>query len=513
MQPLIIPIYIPLLSDYPMILTLLGLTIGGLLTFLVGRKSERGAFALATLSMLGGLFLNILMLIQVYSGLDITHSIVWLGSPTDPLMTLGFLGDGFSTPIALLILGLGFLSILFSSVYMSDLKHPGLYYALMVWFVGSMVGVIYATNLLQFFLFYELMLIPAFVLVYLYGVSEDAQTRSRNAVRFWVWTALGGIIWIFGAFMLYGMTGTLEMGELYTATLALDTARIIGVVFLLGFGIKLGLFPLHIWAPSTYREAPIPVLVLLSGAMTKTAAYGVIRIVIPIFSDALRTLSTGLILISLITMYYGAMNAIAQKDLKMMLAYSSISQLGYLMFGYSSMTLTGVSGAAFQLANHGILASLMFFCAGAIEMKTGTMKFERLGGLAPKMPALATIYVIGSLALAGAPPLSGFAGEWLIFGGVAERAVAGTFGQMFYLVLTLLGVVATGLTAGYYLWAIRRVFFGPVSEDNMDVTDPPRLILIIGGLLILFVVGLGIYPQILWHIVNPVLTLLLGGGG
>ncbi|TXT54905.1 MAG: putative NADH-quinone oxidoreductase subunit M [Candidatus Thorarchaeota archaeon] len=502
---------LPILSEYPMILTLLGLIAGGLLTLLVGQKSEKGGQAMAALSLLGGLFLNILLVLQIWNGATVFHDIVWLGNPSNPIMTLGFLGDGLSAAVAILILGLGLFSVLFSFVYMKKVENPGLYYSLMVWFVAAMVGVVYATNLMQFFIFYELMLIPAFILVYLYGVSEDAQERSRNALQFWVWTALGGLISLLATFILFGATGTMDIAVLYTSPLAVSTAQTIGIIFLLGFGIKLGLVPLHVWAPPVYREAPMPVLVLLSGAMTKTAAYGVIRIVIPIVWTAMETFTTGLMTIAIITMFYGAMLAIAQKDLKMMLAYSSISQLGYLMFGYSTMTLMGLSGAAFQLINHGILASLTFFCAGALKMKTGTLEFDKLGGLAPKMPILASIYILGALALAGTPPLSAFAGEWMIFAGAAQLATSAN-ASVILVILTVLGVVATGLTAGYYLWSIRRIFLGPIRDGFEQVTDPPKIILGIIAILAIIVVVLGVWPWLLWRFMNPVLSGLLGGG-
>ncbi|NHJ13006.1 MAG: NADH-quinone oxidoreductase subunit M [Candidatus Thorarchaeota archaeon] len=510
---------IPLLSEYPMILSLFILIIGGFLTLLVGRYSNRAPRLLAGISLFAALFLNVLLLFspEVWSHGEILHVFDWLGSGDSVIMSFGFRGDGLSAPIAILILALGLFSVTFSYVYMKSLNNPGQYYALMVWFVTAMVGVIYATDLLQFFLFYELMLIPAFLLVYFYGVSEDSEKRSRNAFQFWIWTALGGLISLVAVFMLFADAGTLDIVALYSSSVTVDPTKVelaktIGIIFLLGFGIKLGLVPLHVWAPPVYGEAPIPVLVLLSGAMTKTAAYGVIRIVIPIFSAVLHDYSVGLMTISVITMFYGAMLAIAQKDLKMMLAYSSISQLGYLMFGYSTMTTIGLSGAAFQLINHGILASLMFFCAGAIKMKTGTMDFDRLGGLAPKMPILATTFVIGALALAGTPPLSAFAGEWMIFAGAAERAVEMGAVSAAFLWLTIVGVVATGLTAGYYLWAIRRVFLGQVPDTLSEVSDPPKVILLITGLMALFVVLLGVWPWLLWRVVNPVLLSMMGGG-
>ncbi len=500
-----------------MVLTLLVLIIGGLLTLIVGQKSERGGQLLAALSLLGAIGLNVLLLFNVQNGAFIFQSYVWLHIDATPLMTLGFLADGLSVPVVLLITGLGFFSVLFSFVYMKDLKNPGLYYSLMVWFIAAMVGVVYATNLIQFFLFYELMLIPAFVLVYLYGVSEEQEKRAKNALQFWVWTAVGGLISLVAVFMIFSQVGSLDfisvntmsqLTYLDTSGIATDVAKLIGIIFLLGFGIKLGLVPLHVWAPPVYGEAPIPVLVLLSGAMTKTAAYGVIRIVIPLFGGVLTSYALGLMVISIITIFYGAMLAISQKDLKMMLAYSSISQLGYLMLGYSSMTVLGVNGAAFQLINHGVLASLMFFCAGAIKLRTSTMDFDKLGGLAPKMPYLATISIIGALALAGTPPLSAFAGEWMIFGGVAEFAIAN--GTLALVTLTVIAVAATGLTAAYYLWAVRRVFYGQVPDDLQNVNDPPKTILFIGIVMVAFVVIVGIYPWLLWRWVQPALQLITG---
>ena len=507
-----------IILNSPMLLSMIILILGGLLTLIVGQRSESAGQTLGALTIVGALILNVLLLFQVQDGTFIYESFVWLEGDSGPILTLGFLADGLSIPVTLLILGLGLFSIVFSFVYMKDLQNPGLYYGLMVWFITAMVGVVYATNLMQFFIFYEIMLIPAFILVYLYGVSEDSEQRAKNALQFWVWTAAGGLISLVAVFMIFGATGTMEivtlgsLSELVyldTSLVAVETARLIGLIFLLGFGIKLGLVPLHVWAPPVYGEAPIPVLVLLSGAMTKTAAYGVIRIVMPLFGDVLGTYSIGLMAVSLITMFYGAMLAIASKDLKMMLAYSSISQLGYLMFGYSSMTTVGLNGAAFQLINHGILASLTFFCAGALKLKTGTMRFDKLGGLGPKMPYLATIFITASLALAGTPPLSAFAGEWMIFSGAASRAI---LDGLPYLILTVLGVVATGLTAGYYLWAVRRIFYGQVPEDLETVNDPPRTILAIGAVLAILVVVLGVYPWLLWRWVSPVLSGFILGG-
>lgn len=510
-----------LVVDSSMIFTMLVLIIGGLLTLLVGQRFERAGQMLATFSLLAAVALNLLLLLHVQNGSYIFQSYIWLSIEDTPIMTLGFLADGLSIPIVLLITGLGFFSVIYSFVYMPDIRNPGLYYSLIVWFIAAMVGVVYATNLMQFFLFYEVMLIPAFVLVYLYGVSDNPDKRARNALQFWVWTAAGGLISLVAVFMIFSQVGTLEfvsldamsqLTYLDTSGIATEVARLIGLIFLLGFGIKLGLVPLHIWAPPVYSEAPMPVLVLLSGAMTKMAAYGVIRIVIPLFGSVLSSFATGLMIISIVTIFYGAMLAISQKDLKMMLAYSSISQLGYLMLGYSSMTVLGVNGAAFQLVNHGILASLMFFCAGAIHLRTGTMDFDELGGLAPKMPYLATISIIGSLALAGTPPMSVFAGEWMIFGGVAEFAIAnGTAALVF---LTVIAVAATGLTAAYYLWAVRRVFYGVVPEALENVNDPPRSILFIGIVMTTFVIVVGVYPWLLWRWVNPALDLItafLGG--
>jgi len=280
------------------------------------------------------------------------------------------------------------------------------------------------------------------------------------------------------------------------------------VIFLLGFGIKLGLVPLHVWAPRAYGEAPIPVLALLSGAMAKTAAYGVIRIVVPVTGAFLADYSLGLMLVSVVTMVYGAMMAIAQRDLKMMLAYSSISQLGYLMFGYSTMTEVGLNGAAFQLISHGILASLLFFCAGAIEMRTGTLEFDRIGGLAPKMPVLATMFVMGGLAVAGTPPMCAFPAELMLLAGAAEQFSSGWA----YVALTVVAVAATGLTAAYYLWAIRRTMYGPLPEELENVTDAPRSILAVTGILALFAVVIGVWPWLLGQYIQPVLAGVIGGG-
>jgi NADH-quinone oxidoreductase subunit M len=272
-------------------------------------------------------------------------------------------------------------------------------------------------------------------------------------------------------------------------------------LILIAFVVKMAIFPLHTWLPSAYYDAPIPVTLLLSSAMTKTAAYGIARILILFFAPELIDLRLGLMIFAVITMYYGGILALAQDNFKSMLAYSSMSQMGYILFGLSAVTLYGALGGVFHIINHGIAMAIMWISCGVILKQAGTFEFSKLGGLGAKMPVTTMCAVIAGLGLAGTPPLSGFWSEVLIFyGGVGYSPI-----------LVFFAVLATVLTAGYYLWAVRRIFFGPIKSSLKNVKDAPLKTRSLLLLLSLFVVIFGIVPSIVLNVINPILSTVLTG--
>ncbi len=448
----------------------------------------------------------------------------------NPLLLLpidaGLLADGLSCPVAILISGLGALVLLYCTKYMGDVKQPGTFYASMLLFIGGMLGVLFSTSVIEFFVFWELMLIPTYVLVAYYGLTEK---RGVTALKYFLWTTFGSSFMLVGMLMtgfnlgtfniqemrvvldayqnlLYStvipnvlpwITGTLlgQQVQLWLSLAIIGALMVIPVALIMvGFAVKMAIFPLHTWLPDTYMEAPMPVTLLLSAAMTKTAAYGIARIISLYFAPSVAAMTVGLSILAIITAFYGGIMALTQKNLKSMLAYSSMSQMGYILFGYSMATFYGVTGSFFHIINHGICIATWFMIAGMLLKQFGTLDFEKLGGLAAKMPVTATLAVIAGLSLSGIPPLSGFASEWMIFvgGAVANQ----------YLLLGFM-VLATAVTLAYYLWAVRRIFFGPLKPGLEQAKEPPLRYLVPAVLLVVATVILGIAPNIATQFFAP----------
>ncbi|MBS7287807.1 MAG: NADH dehydrogenase [Candidatus Freyarchaeota archaeon] len=448
----------------------------------------------------------------------------------NPLLLLpldaGLVADGLSASVAMLISGLGALVVFYCTTHMDDLKQPGTFYASLLLFIGGMLGVVFSTNIIEFFLFWELMLIPTYILVAYYGLTEK---RGATALKYFLWTTFGSAFMLVGMLMTGINLGTFNMQEMgvilnayqnfiyssvlgnfapWLASTVLGqqvqlwlTLAIIGVVMalpvaliLVGFAVKMAIFPLHTWLPDTYMEAPMPVTLLLSAAMTKTAAYGIARIVSLYLAPSVSTMTIGLGILAIVTAFYGGIMALTQKNLKAMLAYSSMSQMGYILFGYAMTTFFSVTGSFFHIINHGICIATWFMIAGLLLKQFGTLDFEKLGGLAGKMPLTATLAVISGLSLAGIPPLSGFASEWMIFvgGAVANQ----------YLFLGLM-VLATAVTLAYYLWAIRRIFFGPLKPGLENAREFPLRYTVPAIILVVFTVILGIAPNMATQFFAP----------
>jgi len=447
---------------------------------------------------------------------------------SNPLANLyidaGLIADGLSYPIAMLISGLGALVMFFAAFYMKDVESPGSFFGNMLLFVGGMLGVLLATNVIEFFLFWEVMLIPSYILVNQFGLTEK---RNITALKYFLWTTFGSVFMFIGLFMMGVSLDSFNFQQMYVNLATAQTAYanflglyipygatfnqwlgmfLVGAVLVIpailifiGFAVKMALFPLHTWLPDTYMEAPMPVVLLLSAAMTKTAAYGIARFMVIYMGPSVQMLTVSLAIVALITAAYGGVMALIQKNLKMMLAYSSMSQMGYILFGFAMITVFGVNGSLLHILNHGICMGIWFMVAGIILKTTGTLDFDKLGGLSEKMPATAAIATIAGLSVAGVPPLVGFQSEWMIFTG-------GSMATQY--LLTALLLVATAITLSYYLWAVRRIFFGPLKE-GLEKVEAPRSLVAPIAVLVIFVIVLGIAPAIATQYFTPITNQLL----
>ena len=337
----------------------------------------------------------------------------------------------------------------------ADMERPKLFYALMLLVSGGVVGAFLAQNLLLFFLLYELELVPLYLLVAIWG----GEKRSYAATKFLLYTALSG------ALMLAGFLATVWLTEhsdfAYEPALG-QTLPMTGQVILLGvmlvaFGIKIPLVPFHTWLPDTYVAASTPVAVMLGGVLAKLGTYGLFRFGLGMFPDAWSVLAPYLAIWAAISVLYGAITAIAQKDIKRMVAYSSVGHMGYVLLGGAAMTDLSITGGVSQMVAHGLILAILFNLVGVVEAKVGTRELDVLNGLMNPirgLPMTSALLVLGGMASAGIPGLMGFVTEFLVFQG----------SYSVYPLQTLLCVVGTGLTAVYFVILLNRTCFGKLDN-------------------------------------------------
>lgn len=330
----------------------------------------------------------------------------------------------------------------------------GLYFALYLTFSMGMLGTVLATNLIEFYVFFELMLVPSFFLLAFYGYGE----RKRIALMFFFWTHVGAVVLLLGLLSMGLFAGGFDYDTVMHNVDKIPDQWLVLIVFALviGLGVKLAAFVLHIWLPYAHSEAPTPISALLSPAMIGIGAYGLLRLWLELLVGDYSQYSIYINLWGLATMIYGGAMAMMQDDIKRVLAYSSISQMGYILFGIGSESVLGITGATFMYVTHGLGKAILFMMAGSIILQTGTRSMSKLGGLAGRMPYTAVIAMIGALTIMGIPPTSGFMGEWILFNGVLQSGLENS--DSLKIVAFGLGILATVLSAAYILWMYKRIF-------------------------------------------------------
>jgi proton-translocating NADH-quinone oxidoreductase chain M len=367
----------------------------------------------------------------------------------------------------------------------------GLYFALYLTFSMGMLGTVLATNLIEFYVFFELMLVPAFFMVAFYGYGA----RRRIALMFFFWTHVGAVILLLGLLAMGFFAGGFDYVTVKENAGKIPAEWMSLIIFslVIGLGVKLAAFGLHIWLPYAHAEAPTPISALLSPAMIGIGAYGLLRLWMDLLTGDYTQYSIYINLWGLVTMIYGGAMALMQNDIKRLLAYSSISQMGYILFGLGSESVLGISGATLIYVSHGLGKALLFMMAGSIILQTGTRNMSQLGGLAGKMPYTAVLAMIGGLTIIGLPPTSGFMSEWITFSGALQSGVE--HAETLRVVVFALGLVATLLTAGYILWMYKRIFFGKIPQRLVNVKDSNRYITATMAFLAAMTLIVGVYPD------------------
>jgi NADH-quinone oxidoreductase subunit M len=351
---------------------------------------------------------------------------------------------------------------------------------------AGIIGVFLALDLLVFFVFWEAMLVPMYFIIGVWG----GERRVHAAVKFFIYTALGSALMFGGILALASIGGeggpTFDFVELLGADLSRTAQMWLFAAFGISFAIKVPVFPFHTWLPDAHVEAPTAGSVILAGVLLKLGAYGLIRFNLTLFPEASVDLVPVLAVLAVIGILYGAVVAIVQSDVKRLVAYSSVSHLGFVMLGLFALTSQGLQGGVLQMVNHGITTGALFLLVGMVYERRHTREISAFGGLAGVMPVYAGIFLFTAFASIGLPGLNGFVGEFFVLIGSFLSLPA-------YAVLGAFGVV---LAAVYLLWAYQRMFTGPIThEENKglrDITARERLVL---APLVVLMLGLGLYPK------------------
>ena len=412
--------------------------------------------------------------------------------------------DGISIWMVVLTAFLGVIAILFSFSQKEGLRN---FVALMLALEAGTLGVFLALDTILFYVFWELMLVPTYFLIGIWGEGR----RVYATMKFVIFTLVGSLLMLVAILSLtmvhYGATHdvTFDLRVLTLTHIDSATQMWMFLFFFVAFAIKIPVFPLHSWLPHAYVACPIPALILLTGAMSKTGAYGFLRFCLPLFPEAVESFAAVIGLLAATGMVYGAWIAVAQRDLKALVAYSSISHLGFIVIGIFAHNGTGIEGSLLQMINHGIIASALFLIVGFIEMRAGTRNLNELSGLSKAMPVLYGTFMLIMLAALGLPGLNGFVGEFLILMGVWTSSMfAGLSG-----VFVLMGGLSIVLASIYMLYMFQGSMQGKPDQNSEGMTDIGRCefkLLVPACLLILLI---GLYPKPFIDRVSPSVNSLL----
>ena len=486
------------------------------IVFLVGREKTRAIKGIATAVAL----LDFLVSLPLWFAFDRTHPGYQFVERLPWIPSLGveyhFGIDGLSLVLILLTTLMGVIAVVCSYTAIHDRQKE--YYVLLLLLQTFMLGTFCCLDFFLFYVFWEVMLVPMYFLIGVWG----GERRLYAAIKFFLYTLAGSVLMLLGIIALYfynttGFLGYKGLGNAPTfsiekltavaASMPVDLQIWLFFAFFLGFAIKVPMFPFHTWLPDAHTEAPTAGSVILAAVLLKMGTYGFVRFSLPMFPDAVKTpwVLGLMVVLAIVGIVYGAMVTLVQKDMKKLIAYSSVSHLGFVMLGIFTLNLAGVQGAILQMVNHGISTGGLFLLVGVLYERRHTRKISEFGGLARPMPLYATFFLIIALSSMGLPLLNGFIGEFTILQGAFARS----FWWAFF--------AATGIVLGaaYLLWLYQRVFFGEVSNPANaslpDLTVREQLTLVP---LVLLALWIGLYPRPIFDVLRtPAEKIVAAVGG
>lgn len=422
--------------------------------------------------------------------------------------------DGISMPLFLLTLLITFLCMIYAFWNLPEPHNPKLFLSLCLVLETGMAGTFVALDLVLFFIFWELVLVPMYFLIGLWGGPR----REYAAIKFFLYTLFGSVFMLLGFLALYFQSDTgggvhsfdiISLRQSGVLNLAPNVAHLIFAGLFLGFAIKVPMWPFHTWLPDAHTEAPTIGSVLLAAILLKMGTYGFVRISIPILPDEAFVWAPIIGLLAVIAIIYGALNCLAQVDLKRLVAFSSVGHMGFVMLGIATMTDVGINAAIYGMVAHGVITGMLFFLAGSIHERFHTRDIPDLGGMILQLPILGGLLAYTAIASLGLPGLAGFWGEVLAL--LASYNPLAGLSLSTFRTFMVVGGVGTILTAGYFLWMLQRVNLGRIPQrwEGKQFADVEPLEMIAWAPLLVLILILGVVPSLLLDLTGPSVSGLI----
>ena len=425
-----------------------------------------------------------------------------------------FIGlDGISLPMFELTLVTSFLCMIYTWRYLPEPGRPKAFIALLLLLETGMAGTFVAFDLLLFFVFFELVLVPMYFLIGLWG----GPNREYAAIKFFLYTLFGSVFMLLGFLAMYfkANPNTFDMIALQQAFAGQDALRgfqlVVFAGLFLGFAIKVPMWPFHTWLPDAHTEAPTVGSVILAGILLKMGTYGFVRIALPILPDAARVWAPVIGILSAIAIVYAALACLAQRDIKRLIAFSSVGHMGFVMLGIATLTDIGINAAIYGMVSHGVITGMLFFLAGSIHERYHTREISEIGGgMLQKVPQLGSLFAFAAIASLGLPGLAGFWGEVMALLSAYRPAPGLSVGL--FRTLMVLGGIGTILTAGYFLWLLQRVNLGRVPDrwEGKAFDDVTAIEYASWSPLLIGILILGIAPVLVLGVTNDAVATLIG---
>jgi len=417
--------------------------------------------------------------------------------------------DGVSLPLFELTLLLSFLCMIYTWKYLPSPGKPKAFIALLLLLETGMAGTFVSFDLVLFFVFWELVLVPMYFLIGIWG----GPNREYAAIKFFLYTLFGSVFMLLGFLAMYFRADphTFDLIALQGADFARGFQLVVFAGLFLGFAIKVPMWPFHTWLPDAHTEAPTVGSVILAGVLLKMGTYGFVRIALPLLPDAAQVWAPWIGVLAVIAIVYAALACLAQRDIKRLIAFSSVGHMGFVMLGIATLTDIGINAAIFGMVAHGVITGMLFFLAGSVHERYHTREFAEIGGgMLQKVPYLGSVFAFTAIASLGLPGLAGFWGEVMAL--LSSYSPGAGLSIGLFRTLMVFGGIGTILTAGYMLWMIQRVNLGTVSETwkDKDLPDITAVEYVSWAPLLVGVLLLGVYPAMLFGVTGEAVGSLVG---